>query len=120
MSLATAVCFVPRLIADRPNHRPNNLIDWYSFTRRPRPRANYGGDMSERALQVASVWRCVRAWRQMLRRIIATPPRQAITVFAITVCWLLFATAVTAAPRGEAALDQESRNEAINSIPFDQ
>jgi len=76
--------------------------------------------MSERALQVQSVWRGVCASWQALGRSTATQLCEAIKVVTATAVGFLVATAVNGAPRGEAALGEQSRNEAINSIPFDQ
>jgi hypothetical protein len=44
----------------------------------------------------------------------------AITIAIATAVGFLATSAAEAAPRGQAALDEESRKEAINSIPFDQ
>ena len=76
--------------------------------------------MSARALQLQLAWRCVRASLQAITdRFIDRTRLGAAIAFTIALGFL-GATAVEAAPRGQAALDEASRNEAINSIPFDQ
>lgn len=80
--------------------------------------------MSERALQLQPAWRYVRAWWQPPRQRIAQPlchTCRAIICRAITILAVIGCTvALHAAPRGQTALDEQSRNEAINSIPFDR
>lgn len=76
--------------------------------------------MSERALQVQSAWRCVRASLQAIICRFADRPSLAFAIVIAIAVGFLEATATAAAPRGPAALDEQSRNEAINSIPFDQ
>ncbi|MEO8497809.1 MAG: hypothetical protein ABI614_22310, partial [Planctomycetota bacterium] len=72
--------------------------------------------MTERTLQLQSVWRCVGAWRQTPKRSIANGFCQAI---AVVVC-LTVVNAANGGPFEQAALEQQSRKEAISSIPFDQ
>jgi hypothetical protein len=74
--------------------------------------------MSERALQLQPAWRCVRAWVQAIIHCVSNRTSLAIVLSIATAVG--FPLAAEAAPFGQTALDQESRNEAINSIPFDQ
>lgn len=72
--------------------------------------------MSTRSLQLQHVWTCVRALLDDAdSRVALYLCRVVAVVVAINVV-----TSVHAAPRGQAALDQQSQNEAISSIPFDQ
>ncbi|MDA1051456.1 MAG: hypothetical protein O3C40_13390 [Planctomycetota bacterium] len=76
--------------------------------------------MSERALRVQVVWRCVCALWQTTRRRIADQLCPAMRFVVVGTAALLVASTTNAAPRAGAALDQQARHEAINAIPFDQ
>lgn len=78
--------------------------------------------MFDRALQVRSVWRCVHSSWQATRRSTANEFRRAImiAIVAILAHGFLATSNAVGQLRGPVGMDQESRNEAINSIPFDQ
>lgn len=76
--------------------------------------------MSEQALPLQSAWRYVRTCSQARMQRFTSQVSGVLAIAVVGVVGVLMTSSLSAAPLGQAALDQESRNEAINFIPFDQ